>query len=75
MTSEIAIASLLLDYINETSHTNNPGPSHVDLWDSFVGKEDMYVRDGLHPIVGRGLPFLPRDCQGRLPVAWVKYVI
>ena len=21
----------------------------------------------------RGLPFLPRDCQGRLPVAWLKY--
>ena len=21
---------------------------YVDLWDSFVGKEDMYVRDGLH---------------------------
>ena len=28
MRSEIAIPSLLLDYINETSHTNNPGPSH-----------------------------------------------
>ena len=24
-------------------------------------------------LVERGLPFLPRDCQGRLPVAWVKY--
>ena len=22
---------------------------------------------------GKGLPFLPRDCRGRLPVAWVKY--
>ena len=21
---------------------------YVDLWDSFVGKEEMYVRDGLH---------------------------
>ena len=21
---------------------------YVDLWDSFVGKENMYVRDGLH---------------------------
>ena len=20
----------------------------MDLWDSFVGKEEMYVRDGLH---------------------------
>ena len=25
--------------------------------------------------IGKGLQFLPRDCQGRLPVAWVKYVI
>ena len=21
---------------------------YVDLWDSFVGKEEMYMRDGLH---------------------------
>ena len=47
---------------------------YVDLWDSFVGKEQMYARDGLH-LSGRGLPFLQRDCQGRLPVAWVKYDI
>ena len=47
---------------------------YADLWDSFVGKEEMYVRDGLH-LSGKGLPFLPRDCQGRLPVAWVKYDI
>ena len=46
----------------------------VDLWDSFVGKEEMYLRDGLH-LSGKGLPFLPWDCQGRLPVAWVKYDI
>ena len=26
-------------------------------------------------LVERRLPFLPRDCQGRLPVAWVKYDI
>ena len=45
---------------------------YVDLWDSFVGKEEMYVRDGLH-LGGKGLLFLPRDSQGRLPVAWVKY--
>ena len=48
---------------------------YVDLWDSIVGKEEMDARDGLHLIVGRGLPFLPRDCQGRLPVAWAKYDI
>ena len=47
---------------------------YVGLWDSFVGKEELYVRDGLH-LSGKGLPFLPRDYQGRLPVAWVKYDI
>ena len=26
---------------------------YMDLWDSFVGKEDMYVRDGLH-LSGKG---------------------
>ena len=26
---------------------------YVDLWDSFVGKEEMYARDGLH-ISGKG---------------------
>ena len=48
---------------------------YVDLWDSFVGKEEMYVRDGRH-LSGKGVPFWPRDCQGgrggcqwRLPVA------
>ena len=25
----------------------------MDLWDSFVGKEEMYARDGLH-LSGRG---------------------
>ena len=24
------------------------GSGYVDLWDSFVGKEDMYARDSLH---------------------------
>ena len=26
---------------------------YMDLWDSFVGNEDMYVRDGLH-LSGKG---------------------
>ena len=47
---------------------------YVDMWDSFVGNEELYFRDGLH-LSGKGLPFLLRDCQGRLPVAWVKYDI
>ena len=34
----------------------------------------MYARDGLH-LSGRGLPIVTRDCQGKLPVAWVKYDI
>ena len=47
---------------------------YVDLWDSFVGKEEMYMRDGLH-LSGKGLPFVPKEGQGRMPVAWVKYDI
>ena len=35
--SEIAIASLLLDYINETSQTNHPGPSHLALREQGMG--------------------------------------
>ena len=46
----------------------------VDLWDSFVGIEGMYARE-VFTLVGRGLPPLPRDWQGRLPVDWVKYDI
>ena len=46
----------------------------LDLWESFVGKEEMYLRDGMN-ISGKGLLFLPRDCQGRLPGAWVNYDI
>ena len=26
---------------------------YVDMWDSFVGKEEMYVRDGLY-LSGKG---------------------
>ena len=44
---------------------------YVDLWDSFVGKEEMYVRDGLH-LSGKGAAVF---AEGRLPVAWVKYDI
>ena len=37
---------------------------YVDLWDSFVGKDYMYARDGLH-LSGKGPQCLPRDCRGR----------
>ena len=41
---------------------------YMDLWDSFVGKEDMYVRDGLH-LSGKGAAVFREG----LSVAWVKY--
>ena len=47
---------------------------YVDMWDSFVGNEELYFRDGLH-LSGKGDAVLAGDCQGRLPVAWVKYDI
>ena len=34
---------------------------YVDLWDSFVGKEEMYARDG-RILVERGLQCLQWDC-------------
>ena len=46
----------------------------MDMWDSFVGNEELYL-EMAYILVERGLPFLPRDCQWRLPVAWVKYGI
>ena len=36
---------------------------YVDLWDSFVGKEDMYVRDGLH-LSGTGAAVFAEGLSG-----------
>ena len=36
---------------------------YVDLWDSFVGKEDMYVRDGLH-LSGKGAAVFAEGLSG-----------
>ena len=48
-----------------------------DTWicgTAFVGREDMYVRDGLH-LSSKRAAVLPRDCQGWSPADWVKYDI
>ena len=36
---------------------------YVDLWDSFVGKEDMYGRDGLH-LSGKGTAVFAEGLSG-----------
>ena len=36
---------------------------YVDLWGSFVGKEEMYVRDGLH-LSGKGAPDFAEGLSG-----------
>ena len=36
---------------------------YVDLWDSFVGKEDMYTRDGLH-LSGKGAAVFAEGLSG-----------
>ena len=36
---------------------------YVDMWDSFVGKEEMYVRDGLH-LSGKGAAVLAEGLSG-----------
>ena len=38
---------------------------YVDLWDSFVGKEEMYVRDGLH-LSGKGAAVFAEGLSGAL---------
>ena len=37
------------------------GVGFKDLWGYFVGKEDMYVRDGLH-LNGNGAAYSMRTC-------------
>ena len=36
---------------------------YVDLWDSFVGKEEMYASDGLH-LSGRGASVVAKGLSG-----------
>ena len=36
---------------------------YVDLWDSFVGKEEMYVRDGRH-LSGKGAAVFAEGMPG-----------
>ena len=36
---------------------------YVDLWDSFVGKEEMYARDGLH-LSGKGAAIFAGGMSG-----------
>ena len=36
---------------------------YMDLWDSFVGNEDMYVRDGLH-LSGKGAAVFAEGLSG-----------
>ena len=35
----------------------------VHLWDSFVGKEEMYLRDGLH-LSGKGAAIIAEGLSG-----------
>ena len=39
---------------------------YVDLWESFVRKEDMYARDGLH-LSGKGAAVFAEGLSGALP--------
>ena len=47
---------------------------YVDMWAALWGMKNCTL-EMAYILVERGLPFLPRDCQGRLPVAWAKYDI
>ena len=48
---------------------------YMDLWDSFVGNEDMYVRDGLH-LSGKGAAVFAKGLSGAVAsgLCKVKYL-
>ena len=70
-------------------YMNSKGWQSTGWWSGFARKRmwDMWTcgpalwgmnnctLEVAYILVEKGLPFLPRDCQGRLPVAWVKYDI
>ena len=47
---------------------------YVDLWDSFVGKEEMYVRDGLH-LSGKGAAVFAEGLSGAVASGLGKVII
>ena len=44
---------------------------YVDLWDSFVGKEEMYMRDGLH-LSGKGAAIFAEGLSGAVASGFGK---
>ena len=44
---------------------------YVDLWDSFVGKEEMYARDGLH-LSGKGAAVFAEGLSGAVASGFGK---
>ena len=55
-------------------HCQKEEEGYVDMWTALLGMKNCTL-EMAYILVEKGLPFLPRDCQGRLPVAWVKYDI
>ena len=47
----------------------------VNLWDTFVGKQEMYVRDGLH-LIGNGAAVFAEGLSGAVAsgLGKVRYV-
>ena len=43
----------------------------VDLWGSFVGRADMYMKDGLH-LSGKGQQYSRTNFQQQWIVAWAQ---
>ncbi len=44
---------------------------YVDLWDSFVGKEEVYLRDGLH-LSGKGAAVFAGGLSGAVASGFGK---
>ena len=54
---------------------NEEEVEYVDLWDSFVGKEEIYARDGMH-LSGRGASVIAEGLSGAVTsgLAKVRYL-
>ena len=71
------IASLLLDYINETSQTNHPGPSHLALREQGMGICLIFINSIVDQVVfflmNKSIRISKRDTGGITELLEVVY--
>ena len=59
----ISPARLPSNHRNPLHNCKEEDVGYVDMWDSFVGNEELYFRDGLH-LSGKGAAVLAEGLSG-----------